>query len=71
MCLDISITLFITVLSKDLYDFSVFYKVFPRNRIKMFLKITINFCNGFFKKFIRFFSILQGFFKKPAYIKIF
>ena len=33
------------VFSKNLYGFSVFYKVFSKNRIKMFLKIIINFYN--------------------------
>ena len=42
-----------TLFSKNSYDFSVFYKVFSKNRIKMFLKIIINFYDGFFLNLIK------------------
>ena len=51
------VPIFITVFSKKCYGFSVFLKVCWKNRIKMFLKITINIYNGFFKKIIRSFCI--------------
>ena len=49
-----------TVFLKNLCGFPVFYKVFSKNRKKMFLKI-INFYNGFIKK-------LYGF---PIFYKVF
>ena len=46
----LKISNFYTVFPKKLYSFSVFYNVFAKNRIKMFLKISINSYNGFFQK---------------------
>ena len=55
----------ITVFKKNLYGFCVFYKVFPKNRIKVFLKIIINYnfqnIYSVFPYFERFF-----FFKKTV-----
>ena len=45
---------------------SVFYKVFSKNRTKMFLKIIINFYNDFIKKIDTVFQYFIRFsFKKP------
>ena len=55
-----------TVSLKNFYGFPVFYKVFSENRIKMFLKIIINFDNGLWKKIVTGFPYFTRFFQKTV-----